>query len=512
MNITFRTDASLQIGTGHVMRCLTLAHALQNAGARCRFITRVLPGNLADRIATEGFEVTLLAAPDGPSPDGPPDHAAWSGVDWSQDAAETSAALGKRTEWLVVDHYAFDARWEGVACPAGTRLMVIDDLADRPHDCDILLDQNLGRVASDYNGLVPDRCARLIGPRYALLRPEFADMRPAALADRLGRKPQNLLITMGGVDPFDVTSRVLHALREADLPSGMSISVIMGANAPALEQVRTLAKGMAYSTEVLVDVTDMAARMANADLSIGAAGSTTWERCALGLPTIIVQIADNQTGISQAVSAAGASLDPGPFNAPEFALNLQTALTEVIGSGQLTVVAQQAAEICDGDGTARVALALCSPNVHFRDAKSSDSRRIWEWRRAMDVSFSMMGNDTPFDRHDLWFRQALDSSERFFRIMMMGNLACGYLRLDQENNGCARVSICLSPDIRGRGLSHRLLEEAGRLGACHGITRLNAEIHPLNRASRRVFDRGGYIQSGTINEFLTFQRMLEEVS
>ena len=124
MNIAFRTDASLEIGTGHVMRCLTLAHALRDAGMYCKFITRAHPGNMAERIATEGFEVLVLPAPAGPLTLGTPAHANWAGVDWTQDAAETRAVLADATDWLIMDHYAFDARWQRAVLPTGTRLMV----------------------------------------------------------------------------------------------------------------------------------------------------------------------------------------------------------------------------------------------------------------------------------------------------------------------------------------------------------------------------------------------------
>lgn len=357
MNIAFRTDASLQIGTGHVMRCLTLARALRGCGAVCRFVTRALPGHMAGRIEAEGFDVSLLPAPQGQGPDGPPIHAHWAGVDWPRDATETRAAIDATPpQWLVMDHYAFDTRWQQAARPEGTMLMVIDDLADRPHDCDMLLDQNLGHATREYDGLVPERCTCLTGPRHALLRPEFAQARAAALADRAGRRFRHLLITMGGVDPHDTTSQVLRAVQGADLPEDLRITVVMGSQAPALNQVRALAHDMPCPTEIAVDVTDMAARMAWADLAIGAAGSTTWERCALGLPTIIVQIADNQAGIAQALSAAGAALDPGPLHAPEFAQNLQAALAEA--PSQLGAMSERAADICHGDGAARVVAAL----------------------------------------------------------------------------------------------------------------------------------------------------------
>ena len=264
---------------------------------------------------------------------------------WAQDAAETRAALGEGPDWLVMDHYAFDARWQGAARPAGTRLMVIDDLADRPHDCDLLLDQNLGHEAGDYDGLVPEACTRLIGPRYALLRPEFAEARAGALAAREGRGLNRLMISMGGIDAADATSMVLDALRDAPLPEGLVISVIMGGQAPALERVRALARDMPRPTEVAVDVDDMAARMAAADLAIGAGGATTWERCALGLPSVIVETADNQAGIAAAMARAGAGLAPGALHAPGFARALGAALTEAGDPARLAAMSQAARDL-----------------------------------------------------------------------------------------------------------------------------------------------------------------------
>ncbi|WP_296644980.1 UDP-2,4-diacetamido-2,4,6-trideoxy-beta-L-altropyranose hydrolase [Roseinatronobacter sp.] len=357
MKVAFRVDASIQIGTGHVMRCLTLARALRDAGAACHFILRSFPGDMEARVAAEGFATTCLSAPTGPVPEGPPDHADWAGVEWQDDARETRTILEElRPDWLILDHYAFDARWQRAARPEGTRLMVLDDLADRPHDCDLLLDQNLGRKPTDYDGFVPESCLRLIGPHYAVLRPEFADLRAESLLARAGRGVRHLLISMGGVDADDATSAILLALRAASLPEGLRITVVMGSHAPALDHVRVVARSMPCPTEVAVDINDMGARMAQADLAIGAAGATTWERCALGLPAIIVQIADNQAGIARALSDAGAALDPGPVNAPEFAQNLQTALTKA--RPRLGAMSERAAYICDGDGAARVVAAL----------------------------------------------------------------------------------------------------------------------------------------------------------
>mgnify|MGYP006080533165 CR=1 FL=1 len=202
MRVIFRADASVLIGTGHIMRCLTLAEALRKEGAYCKFVTRDHPGHLLDQIMARGFDAVLLKSPIGQTNTAPPVHAAWSGVPWQQDAEETRKAMGSNSDWLVVDHYAFDSRWQHAITKPGTQIMVIDDLADRTHKADLLLDQNLGRKANDYDGLVPEHCKRLIGLRYALLRPEFMAGRAVSLSGRLDRPLRHILISM---DVFNFT-------------------------------------------------------------------------------------------------------------------------------------------------------------------------------------------------------------------------------------------------------------------------------------------------------------------
>lgn len=311
MNIIFRTDASLDIGTGHVMRCLTLAQALREQGASCRFICREHAGNLLGLIRQRGFEVqTLPMQVVLQEKLGQQDalgenilaHAAWLGADWQTDAEQTKNAIGDgELDWLIVDHYALDIRWEAALKPHYQKLMIIDDLADRPHDCDLLLDQNLGRTEQHYEGLVSANCKVFVGPQYALLRPEFAELRQYSLARRATPQLKRLLITMGGVDKDNSTGQVLAALTGCALPTDCRITVVMGPHAPWLTQVRKQAEQMPWETEVLVSVDNMAELMAESDLAIGAAGATTWERCCLGLPTIQMVIAENQREIAQAL-------------------------------------------------------------------------------------------------------------------------------------------------------------------------------------------------------------------
>jgi UDP-2,4-diacetamido-2,4,6-trideoxy-beta-L-altropyranose hydrolase len=301
MNIVFRTDGSLQIGTGHVMRCLTLAEGLRAGGNQCHFICRELPGNLIAQITQRSFTVSVLPVPaessstNEPAAETKSNYADWLVVDWATDAQQTKNNMGTTAiDWLIVDHYAIDKRWEEALRPVCQKLMVIDDLADRQHDCDLLLDQNLGRHVAHYNQLVPDACTVLAGSDYVLLRPEFAAQRYDSLHRRATPKLKHLLITMGGVDQMDATGKVLEALQSCQLPADMRITVVMGAYAPWLERVQLLAKEMMQPTEVKVNVKNMAQLMTNSDFAICAAGTTTWEVSCLGLPALLVVVAENQ--------------------------------------------------------------------------------------------------------------------------------------------------------------------------------------------------------------------------
>jgi UDP-2,4-diacetamido-2,4,6-trideoxy-beta-L-altropyranose hydrolase len=235
------------------------------------------------------------------------------------------------------------------------RLLVIDDLADRPHDCDLLLDQNLGRRAEEYRELLPPGAQTLIGPHYALLRPEFAALRAESLARREHPHLRHLLITMGGVDKDNATGAVLAALDDCNLPTDLRITVVLGPHAPWLAQVQARAAAMSRPTRVLAGVSNMARLMADADLAIGAAGSTSWERCCLGLPTILLVLAENQRLIAQSLAQAGLAVTMVPLalrhSLPRFFLDkgLPSLLLTQSVSGS---------SIVDGRGAGRVSSLL----------------------------------------------------------------------------------------------------------------------------------------------------------
>ena len=375
MKVVFRADASLQIGTGHVMRCLTLAEALTARGAHCQFICRAHEGNLIDHIRQRGYQVYALPPPtqrpplsanasavgqdvvdppSSPPTSADPAHSHWLGATQAQDAKASALILAtQQTDWLIVDHYALDARWERALAPHYRQLMVIDDLADRSHACDLLLDQTFGRNAADYRPLVPAQCRLLCGSKYALLRPEFAALRPYSLQRRAQPQLRRLLITMGGVDKDNVTSKILIALRASQLPPDCQITVVMGLTAPWLAQVQQLAQDLPWTTQVLVGVSDMAQRMADSDLAIGAAGATSWERCCLGLPTIMLVLANNQQQVAQALEQGEAARVIR--HTRDIASYLLRTLRELLEQpAALQKMSRFAAKIVDGHGIANI--------------------------------------------------------------------------------------------------------------------------------------------------------------
>lgn len=364
LRIAFRVDASVQIGTGHVMRCLTLADALQQRGASCTFISRPHSGNLMDLITQRGHHVVVLPclAESGRPLPANPVHAAWLGTDWQTDAQDTRNALGaERFDWLVVDHYALDHRWEQGLRPHCQKLMVIDDLADRHHDCNLLLDQNLGRSAQDYCDLLNPHASTFIGPQYALLRPEFAQLRSQSLTRRMQPQLKRLLITMGGVDKDNVTRRVLQALSKSTLPSELNLTVVMGLHAPYLMGVKEQAAQLKLPTQVLVGVDDMAQLMTDSDLCIGAAGGTSWERCCLGLPTLLLVLADNQIDGASALGKAHAA--HVLTSAQELPQTFGKLLSDVALT-KLKKMSEAAAKVSDGMGAQRIAALMFSRRLH----------------------------------------------------------------------------------------------------------------------------------------------------
>lgn len=304
MKIAFRVDASIQIGTGHFMRCLILADALKQRDAQIRFISRHLPEHLRQLLAVKGHQFMPLDSTSNEVIEGDLAYVHWLGTSQHADAQDSIQALSDQTwDWLVIDHYALDVCWESALRQAAKNILVIDDLANRQHDCDILLDQNYYHDQNRrYQGLVPEQCINLLGVAYVLLRTEFVEAKQRLRArDGIVRR---ILVFLGGSDPTNQTQKVVEALKHLNRPD-IEVDVVVGSANPNRNAIQALCDEMPNVT-FHCQISNMAELICNADLGVGAGGAAMWERCYLGLPTITVVFAANQVRTTEDVADIGA--------------------------------------------------------------------------------------------------------------------------------------------------------------------------------------------------------------
>jgi len=361
MRVAFRTDASSQIGTGHVMRCLTLADALREHGAECQFVCREHEANLMDHICSRGYQIDALPKPDvNASSESGVAHASWLGVDWQTDANQTRQALGNEAfDWLIVDHYALDHRWESALRSSCKRMMAIDDLADRQHDCDLLLDQNYGSSAERYRGFVPADSAQCHGPEYALLKPVYAERR-AQLPARDGQVRRVLIYFGGGADATNLTHLAVQAFQAPEL-AHIELDIVVGAayaHQSSLEEL-VAQRGNATIHRQLPDLADL---MAKSDLAIGAGGATTWERCCMGLPTIVISIAENQRPSCEALSADQLIDYLGHVNHVTSEFIRDRVLSLLTTPNLLRELSERGLKLVDGNGVLKVIKMMTHPH------------------------------------------------------------------------------------------------------------------------------------------------------
>lgn len=451
--VIFRVDASSQIGTGHFMRCLTLADTLKKHGAQTRFVSRHLPEHLRDMLAAKGYEFAPL---DRAQTDATLDelvHAHWLGTSQAQDAQDTIQALSDGTcDWLIVDHYALDFRWESMLRQSAKRILVIDDIADRLHDCDVLLDQNFyADMNIRYRGKLPSHCQLLLGPRYALLRDEFRQLHEQ-IKPR-SRPVKRVLVFFGGVDADNYTGRTIEALSEINI-SDLHVDLVIGAQHPCCEQIKTACVQHGFICHVQTD--KMAELMVAADLAIGAGGSATWERCCLGLPTLTICTADNQQ--KQITDAAQEGFLYAPSLGTDWAAVIKNHITALLENDHLRwLLSSRAMQAVDGRGVLRIIGTLGCSGIEMRMVNANDSTELFEWRNHTSIR-SVSRNIEPitWEDHQGWFADVMGSKNRVLLIGQSGDVPIGVVRFDKQED-VAEVSIYLVPDANHSGQGRNLL-------------------------------------------------------
>lgn len=375
MHFVFRTDASNEIGTGHVIRCLSLAGVLAEKGMDILFICREHEGNLCNFIEEKGFTVIRLPLlRDSFIAEDDSAHACWLGAGWNEDAEQTCAIIHNldiKPDWLVVDNYGIDYRWEKILRPLADRIFVIDDLANRNHDCDILLDQNLvAEMHNRYLGKVPENCRLLLGPDYALLHPIYAE-----LHDRIPPRDgqiRRILISFGGADSDDLTGRALSAFINLNRPD-IEVDVVISENWSHKYTIEKLASGHG-NIHLHRTLPTLAPLMAKADLAIGASGTTSWERLCLGLPAIVITLADNQKCVAEELHEVGAIYLLGDKDEVSVEDIIQY-LSKLINRGIRYGMSEYCSKIVDGKGLNRVYASLLFTkilkiNQHYNNGNS----------------------------------------------------------------------------------------------------------------------------------------------
>lgn len=481
MRVLIRTDASSVLGLGHLRRCLSLAVALRSHGAAVRFGLRPSDVDAAGLARAEGFDATVLDLPRSADPPAQAD----------ADALVALASGG--VDWVVVDHYRLDARWHtavrrGMAC----RIAVIDDLADRPLDCDALIDHNH----------VPDPGHRhryaaqlerapqtwLCGPRFALLGPAYQS-RPAF---QVAAQVRSIGIFLGGTDPGQLSITALQACRQGAGFTGPVEIASTSANPHLATLVRSVAADPAAS--LVLDQPDLADFFARHDLQIGAGGGATWERCSIGVPSLTLCVADNQRAVIPALQCLGALIS-STDNSP---VSIAQALRRLLDEQALRqALARRSQALVDGRGAGRVALAMAARvqgALSLHTPTMADAHLLWQWRNhPVTRAVSRDAAQIDWPRHQAWLQRTLEDSGRKLWLARIGPTPVGVIRFDALGADRHEVSLYLDPELHGLGLGAALLGAGERLlGEQAGHVCIEAEVLPDNQVSHRLFLGAGY--------------------
>jgi UDP-2,4-diacetamido-2,4,6-trideoxy-beta-L-altropyranose hydrolase/UDP-4-amino-4,6-dideoxy-N-acetyl-beta-L-altrosamine N-acetyltransferase len=508
MYVIFRVDASLKMGTGHVMRCLALAQVLKENGADVGFICRKHEGSLIDKIRSSEFIVHELEVFEETEDDNKLAHSHWLGATQQQDADDCIEILkAEKLDWLIIDHYAIDEDWQCKLKPYYKKLMVIDDLADRKHQCDILLDQTFGRQQEDYLTLTPKDCELLLGSQYALLRPEFSEWREFSLERRSKSKFKKLLINMGGVDVDNVTEKILGELKICNLPNDIKITIIMGGSAPYLESVKSKAITLPYKTEVKVDVGNMAEIMSNSDIAIGAAGSTTWERCCLGLPTIQIVIAKNQLFSAETLAHHNIVMLAKEIKETTYLLENSSEWMKSIGNSAL--------EICDGMGSYKVFNKMADYKIilekfgevdlcNYVNLNENDKMLALSMRNHPEINKWMYSQDRIQNATHCEFIKSLESKidRRYFLVKQKNNII-GSINFSEINlHNSVEFGIYNNPFVQLKGAGMLLESAASEYAFIElDVKKIKLEVFSDNERAIHFYNKCGFelIDSKKVN-------------
>ena len=517
--LLIRADADDRMGAGHAVRCMALARAWQAAGGQATFISHCPVERIRRRIRATGAELIPVRRP---HPD-PNDMAA------TLDLLDNLLPKSETAPWVVLDGYHFDSDYQRAIRSRGGRLLVVDDMARLPHyHADLLLNQNAGAERLDYS-CDPDTTL-LLGANYVLLRPEFHRWKSwRRTTPELAR---NVLVTLGGADPRNVTSIVLHALERLDVP-GYTAKVVVGPANPHLKSLREQLRDTPANVELITDVDNMSDLMARADVAVTAAGSTCWETAWMQLPAVAITTADNQEPIARRLYEIGvvtwlrqeALYDgpPRPSKRAVFPTASEGHRTKPATPGRPSAeeIATALASLCrnperraqqsesgrrlvDGRGAARVVAVMralaggfSAEQPRLRPARADDVFSLWRLKNdpaALRASL-VSAEPVPLDEHVEWFQRKLASPDSLIWVLDFQGLVVAMVRYDRTAPGTGEISIAAAAAFRRQGLAARLLRETAPLARRQlHVDRLRAIVRQQNQPSAQTFTQAGFVR------------------
>jgi len=500
LNIVIRTDSSSWIGSGHLMRCLNLAESLTKKGTMVSFVSRKLPGNLNHLILKKGFQVNEMPQTTTTSDDlsnrlyNIDDYRARLGVSEKQDAFETiNLIYGIKPDWLIMDHYSLGEKWEKIIRPHVKKIMVIDDLANRSHDCDLLLDQNwFENMETRYDHLVPAGCTKLFGPKYVLLGPEFASAREKIKHHNDDVK--RLFIYFGGSDPHNLTGMALQAVSVPEL-NNLEVDVVIGENNPHKDVLFKLVEAL-DNTHLHIQVDDMATIMSKADLAIGSGGVNTWERMCLGLPALTISFAENHTMLLKDLSKNGYVTYLGFSADVDIELIKKNLIEQITDVPSFSNLRKKLYDLVNGNGVKSVVDWLTGNFVDnkwiVKSATAQDKKLYWNWANDEQVrKNSINKNYITWDNHIKWFNNKLADPKCFLYIILYDRKPVGQVRFENEGD-FARIDYSISRQFRGRRLGKKLLDRAIKEFKKYSNQIILGEVLAENIASTKTFESLGF--------------------
>jgi len=479
-SLVIRADADAHIGTGHLMRCLALAQVLKDSGGKVIFVTACQHEGLIQRLQDEGFDLHLLDHPY-------PDHGDW---DYTK-----TILTAYPDAWVVVDGYHFDEIYQQQVKKTGHKLLVIDDMAHLKHYyADIVLNQNLHAGQLHYSCEPYTRL--LFGTRYVLLRGEFFAWR--GWKREIPEVAQRVLVTLGGGDPENHTLKVIQALQKVDIP-GLEVTVVIGISNPHADVLEVASMQSRVPIRLIHDAKNMPELMAWADLAVSASGITSWELAFMGLPSLVLVLANNQHPIAQRMEELGAIINLGRPEDISNAFVAQTIKQFIISGEQRKKITRRAQKVVDGYGCARVMMNMQGEEIRLRLVCKDDWRLLWRWANDPTARLAAFSSDPiSLNEHVSWFKDKFNDPNCFIFIGLNDpDKPVGQVRFDINEKNEAEIDVSIDKNKRGLGYGSLLISlSVEKIFNTSGIKAVHAFVKPENKASVRAFEKARFERVG----------------